>query len=172
MAGWSTSDRPNAARCSHQWIASAVPRRITAVEPSTQSCRVPAIIVMIARTPCPGSPTIHATEPSSSISAVGFDLFPSLLLSRSMRTPFGVPSSSRRGTSRQVMPSRVCASTNRASDCTAETNHFWPVTRHKPSSSGSATVVPARTSEPPCFSVSAMAISAPRLSARGSGRGS
>ena len=35
----------------------------------------------------------------------------------------------------------------------AEVNHLWPVSRYVPSPFGTACVVPARTSEPPCFSV-------------------
>ena len=54
--------RPKAMRCAAQWIASAVPSRITAAEPSTQSCRVPPIIAMIARTPRPSSPTSAPTR--------------------------------------------------------------------------------------------------------------
>ncbi len=53
------------------------------------------------------------------------------------------------------------------SECTAETNHFSPVTRYQPSSAGTATVVLVRTSEPPCFSVSAMPIRAPAFSPTG-----
>ena len=56
-AGWSISAAPKAWRWVAQWMASAVPSRMTAVEPSTQSWRVPPIMAMMARTPCPCSPT-------------------------------------------------------------------------------------------------------------------
>jgi hypothetical protein len=110
-------------------MASIVPVRSTAVEPSTQSCRVPPIIAMIARTPRPGSPIISARACSKRTSAVAFERLPSLSLSRSIVQPLSLPSGSRRGTSRQLTPSGACASTNSASECTAETNHFSPVTR-------------------------------------------
>ena len=35
-------------------------------------------------------------------------------------------------------------------------NHLWPVSSYKPSPIGSAPVVLARRSEPPCFSVMTM----------------
>ena len=50
----------------------------------------------------------------------------------------------------------------------AEQNHLWPVSR-KCSPSGTARVVLARTSDPPCFSVMAMPNRAPGLSAVRSG---
>ena len=48
-----------------------------------------------------------------------------------------------------------------------EQNHLWPVSSNQPSPTGSARVVFARTSEPPCFSVIAIPHSAPAIS-RGS----
>ncbi len=70
-------------------------------------------------------------------------------------------------------PPLVCASTKKASDCAAETNHFAPSTVHVPSPAGAAVVaVPARTSDPPPRSVSAMPMRAPSLPAAGTARGS
>jgi hypothetical protein len=43
-----------------------------------------------------------------------------------------------------------------------EQNHLCPVSSYQPSPAGSARVVLARTSEPPCFSVMAIPHSAPR----------
>ena len=53
----------------------------------------------------------------------------------------------------------------------AEQNHLCPV-RRQPSPSGSARVVLARTSEPPCFSVIAMPMVAPAFSSAGREAGS
>jgi hypothetical protein len=54
----------------------------------------------------------------------------------------------------------------------AEQNHLWPVSSQPPAPSGSARVVLARTSEPPCFSVMAMPRRTPVLSPAGMKRGS
>ncbi len=57
----------------------------------------------------------------------------------------------------------------------AEQNHLCPVSRWAPSpapGTGSARVVFARTSEPPCFSVMAMPDSRPRLPSGGRSPGS
>ena len=57
----------------------------------------------------------------------------------------------------------ACARTRNRSHIGAEQNHLWPVSSYSPSAaarSGRATVVFARTSEPPCFSVIAMPHSA------------
>ena len=45
----------------------------------------------------------------------------------------------------------------------AEVNHLCPVSRYSPAPAGTARVVFARTSEPPCFSVIDMPASRPRL---------
>ena len=70
---------------------------------------------------------------------------------------------------------RACASTRNASHIGAEQNHLWPVervARPAPRRRRRRAVVFARTSEPPCFSVIPMPISAPGLSRPGAGRGS
>ncbi len=62
------------------------------------------------------------------------------------------------------------------SDIGAEQNHLWPVSSYSapapPPFRGLATVVFARTSEPPCFSVIAMPAIAEPFSAAGIERGS
>ena len=62
------------------------------------------------------------------------------------------------------------------SDIGAEQNHLWPVSSYSapapPPFSGRATVVLARTSEPPCFSVIAMPAIAVPFSPAGISRGS
>ena len=68
-----------------------------------------------------------------------------------------VPSGSTRGTRKHDSPSGACARTRKASHIGAEQNHFWPVRVNSPSTpAGSARVVLARTSEPPCRSVMAI----------------
>ena len=62
ISGCSTSSRPKAARCAAWCVASATARRISAVEPSTQSSRVWLTISRIVRTPRPSSPTSSATR--------------------------------------------------------------------------------------------------------------
>ena len=75
------------------------------------------------------------------------------------------------------MPASVCASTRKASLIGAEQNHLCPVSRKVSPSSGppavgTARVVFARTSDPPCFSVIPMPTSSPALSAGGRRAGS
>ena len=69
------------------------------------------------------------------------------------------------------MPPSACANTRNASHIGADMNHLWPVTSYSPPGpppfSGRATVVLARTSEPPCFSVMPMPASAPAFSLAG-----
>ena len=65
----------------------------------------------------------------------------------------------------------ACARTRKASLIGAEQNHLCPVSRYPPSA-GSARVVLARTSEPPCFSVIAIPTSALFFCAAGKRRGS
>ena len=71
-----------------------------------------------------------------------------------------LPSGRKRGMRKQVRPSGACASTRNASDIGADRNHLWPVMRYSPPGppppTGSAIVVEARTSVPPCFSVMPM----------------
>jgi hypothetical protein len=79
-----------------------------------------------------------------------------------MRKTLREPSASTRGSRKHESPppapaSSACASTRKASDIGAEQNHLCPVSRYgcpgPPRPAGRATVVLARTSEPPCFSV-------------------
>ncbi len=171
MSGWSASRRPKAARCRAWWIACATDCRSSAAVPSTQSSRVSATIRAIVATPRPSSPISHPTAPSSSISADAFDRLPSLSLSRCSRIALRLPSGSTRDSRKQESPPGAWASTRNPSDIGAEQNHLWPVSRW-PSASGTARVVLARTSEPPCFSVMAMPTVAPALPATGPRPGS
>ena len=91
--------------------------------------------------------------------------------SRWMRNTLRDPSGSTRGTKKQLSPPGACASTRNASLIGALQNHLCPVSRnsrpHAPSSPvGSARVVFARTSDPPCFSVIAMPTSAEPFAVR------
>ena len=143
--------------------------------PMTQSSLVALTIAMIVATPRPGSPTCQASAPSNSISAEALDLLPSLSLSRCRRIPLRVPSGSTRGSRKQVSPAGPWASVRNRSHMGAEQNHLCPVSRWAPSpaaGTGSARVVLALTSEPPCFSVMAMPDSRPRLPSGGRSPGS
>ncbi len=79
-------------------------RRISDVEPSTQSSRVAATISMMVRTPRPSSPRRWATVPLSSSSLEALDRLPSLSLSRTTSSWLREPSGSTRGTTKQVTP--------------------------------------------------------------------
>ena len=69
---------------------------------------------------------------------------------------------------KQLKPAGAWANTRKASHMGAEKNHLWPVRRKRwpqPSlPSGTACVVLARTSEPPCFSVMPMPMVTPVFS--------
>ena len=52
----------------------------------------------------------------------------------------------------------------------AEQNHLWPVISYSPTPIGTARVVLARTSDPPCFSVIAIPRSAPVFACTGAER--
>ena len=71
-----------------------------------------------------------------------------------------LPSGRMRGNKKQDSPSSVCARTRKKSDIGAEQNHLCPTISYSPPAPppfrGVATVVLARTSEPPCFSVIAI----------------
>ena len=157
-------------------MAWATAWRIRAAEPTMQSRRVWLTISMMVGTPRPSSPTIVPRARSSSISLDAFERLPSLSFSRWILKALRVPSSITRGTRKQERPPGAWASTRKASHMGAEQNHLWPVIRcsapapERPT--GSARVVLARTSEPPCFSVMAMPISTPRFSAGGLSPGS
>ena len=170
MRGWSTKSLPNAARCDVCHVACATAWRIPAAEPSTQSSRVWLTISMMVRTPLPSSPIIHASAASNSTSELAFDRFPSLSLRRWMWNALRVPSGRHRGSRKHDSPAGACASTRNASHIGAEQNHLWPVISNSPLPAGSALVVFARTSEPPCFSVMAIPHSAPSFCAAGMNR--
>jgi hypothetical protein len=138
--------------------------------------------------PRPGAPTIQPTAPWNSTSEEAFERLPSLSFRRCTRIALRLPSGRKRGTKKQLSPalpaSSTCARIRWASDCGTEKNHLWPTMRQAPSPSapkrslaspgsiGSARVVLARTSLPPCFSVMPMPTSAPRFCDTGSERGS
>ena len=161
ISGWSASSAPNALRCAACQVACATPWRIPAAVPMTQSRRVCPTISMIVGTPRPGSPTIRASAPSSSISLDAFERLPSLSFRRCRCMALRVPSGRIRGSAKHDRPSGACASTRKRSHIGAEQNHLWPVSAYSPAAPvATATVVFARTSEPPCFSVIAIPHSA------------
>ncbi len=81
-----------------------------------------------------------------------------------------------RGSRKHDRPPSACASTRKTSLIGAEQNHLWPVSSYSapapPPLMARATVVLARTSEPPCFSVIAIPEIAEPFSAAGTERGS
>ena len=81
---------------------------------------------------------------------------PSLSLRRWIRNPGSLLS-----IRKQERPASVWASVRKMSQEGYEQNHLWPVISQAPSPAGSARVLLARTSEPPCFSVIAMPDRAP-----------
>ncbi len=173
MRGCSDSRRPNALRCAAWWVASATARRISPVEPSTQSRRVWFTISMIVGTPRPSGPTSRAYAPWNSTSDDAFDRFPSLSFRRWMWNAFRVPSGLHRGSRKHDSPPGAWARTRNASHMGAEQNHFAPWSSYSPAwPTGSARVVLARTSEPPCRSVMAIPESAPAFSVTGAAAGS
>ena len=76
---------------------------------------------------------------------------PILSLSRSIRKP-----GCGRSATKQVMPAGACASVKKTANTGWVQNHLWPVSSYQPSPAGTACVVLARRSEPPCFSVITM----------------
>jgi hypothetical protein len=174
ISGWSASNRPKADRWAACQVASSTAWRIPEVLPRTQSRRVWLTIPMIVATPRPSSPTSRAHAPRNSTSDEALERLPSLSLSRwrcmRLRSPSGV----QRGSRKQDSPPSACARTRNTSHMGAEQNHLWPVSSYSapgpPPSSGRATVVLARTSEPPCFSVIAIPASAPAFSGAGTKR--
>ena len=156
MSGCSASSAPNALRWRAWWTASATPRRIVAALPTMQSSRVCVTISMIVATPRPSSPRSRPGAPRNSTSLEASERVPSLSLSRCSSKP------GPRSTTKHESPPGACARTRKTAPIGCEQNHLWPVSSNRPSPAGSARVVPARTSEPPCFSVIAMPHSAPR----------
>ncbi len=126
ISGLSARSEPNAERWATCHDASFRARRISAVEPSTQSSRVAATISMIVRTPRPSSPSRCARVPSNSSSLDALDRLPSLSLSRTTSSWLRVPSASTRGTTKQVTPSSAWARTRNMSFIGAEVNHLCP----------------------------------------------
>ena len=70
------------------------------------------------------------------------------------------------GASVPALSPAICASIRKASHIGADMNHLWPVSRYSPSPAGSADVVLARTSVPPCFSVMPMPMVTPAFAHR------
>ena len=126
ISGLSTRREPKAERWVTCHEASETARRISEAEPSTQSSRVAATISMMVRTPRPSSPRRTATVPSISSSEEAFDRLPSLSLRRTTSSWLRVPSGSTRGTTKQVTPPSVWASTRKTSFIGAEVNHLCP----------------------------------------------
>src|SRR5215216_3878355 len=118
-------------------------------------------ISMIVATPRPSSPSRRAAAPWNSTSEDGSERVPSL----SFRRWNSIPGP--RSSTKHDRPAGAWASTRKTSHGGYEQNHLWPVSSHQPSPAGSARVVFARTSEPPCFSVIAIPHSSPAMS-RGS----
>jgi hypothetical protein len=85
-----------------------------------------------------------------------------------LRSPSGV----KRGSRKHDSPDSVWARIRNASDIGAEQNHLCPVTSQSPSGRSRASVVLARTSEPPWRSVIAIPQIAPRFCSDGIMRGS
>ena len=96
----------------------------------TQSRRVWPTISMIVCTPRPGSPTIRASAPCSSISLDAFERLPSLSFNRCRCMALRVPSGRIRGSAKHDRPSGACASTRKRSHIGAEQNHLWPVSAY------------------------------------------
>jgi len=96
---------------------------------------------------------------------------PSLSLSRWIWIRLRSPSGVNRGSKKHESPPSAWARTRKASHIGADMNHLWPVSAYSvpapPPFIGAATVVFARTSEPPCFSVIPIPHSAPGLSGAG-----
>src|SRR5712691_2573761 len=120
---------------------------------------------MIVGTPRPSSPTIQPCASLNSTSLEALERLPSLSFRRWMWNPLRVPSGSQRGSRKHDRPRGAWASTRNASHIGAEQNHLWPVITYSapgpPPLDGTARVVFARTSDPPCFSVIAIPHSAP-----------
>ena len=112
---------------------------------------------MIVATPRPSSPSRRAAARAElDLGLDGSERVPSLSLRRWNSIP------GPRSSTKQDRPAGAWASTRNTSHGGYEQNHLWPVSSHQPSPAGSARVVFARTSEPPCFSVIAIPHSAPR----------
>ena len=152
-------------------MALASARRISPAEPTAQSSRVYVTISMMVGTPRPSSPISQACAAWNSTSEEALERLPSLSFRRWKRSALTLPSGRKRGIRKQESPPGACASTRKASDIGADMNHLWPVMRYSapgpPPPAGSAVVVLARTSVPPCFSVMPMPMVTPRLAAAG-----
>ena len=172
MSGWSARRRPNALRWAACQVALATPQRMPAAVPMTQSSRVWPTISMIVGTPRPRladelRPRAVQLDLARRVGAVAELVLQALEVHRVARA---VGQDPRQREARQALVG-VCARTRKRSHIGAEQNHLWPVSvvlarparRRRPAR---ATVVFARTSEPPCFSVIAIPHSALRLAGR------
>ena len=130
---------------------------------------------MIVGTPRPGSPTIRAQAPWNSTSLEALEWLPSLSFKRWMWKALRRPSGSTRGIKKQEGAAgsprpfarargRCRTSAPSRTTCGRSISYSAPA---PPPFSARATVVLARTSEPPCFSVIAMPAIAEPFSAAG-----
>mmetsp|Transcript_22629 Transcript_22629/g.56197 ORF Transcript_22629/g.56197 Transcript_22629/m.56197 type:complete len:398 (+) Transcript_22629:572-1765(+) len=180
ISGACAKFEPNADRCAAWCAACCVQWRIRAEEPMMQSSRVCTTISTMVFTPRPAGPTRtpHALLYSTSLDALEWS--PSLAFSRCTVNPeLRLPSGSHLGTRKHESPSSVCASVRKPSDIGADVNHLWPRSVYSPpptpppgAHTAVATLVFARTSEPPCFSVIDMPSVAAAFSPSGTSRGS
>jgi len=176
ISGCSTRRLAKAVRCATWCDAWITAWRMNDAGAVTVSLRVWCTMSRIVRTPRPSSPTIRAHVSWYSISDDALEWLPSLSFRRWTKRRLRVPSGRQRGTRKHESPRAVLARVRNASDIGAEQNHLWPVSRYSlpgpPAPTGRATVLLARTSEPPCFSVIAMPKVAPLFSSTGMQRGS
>ncbi|MNT73335.1 hypothetical protein D3C72_2120300 [compost metagenome] len=98
-------------------------------EASAQSSRVSVTMSRMVRMPSPGVPSRKPKVSENSTSEEALERLPSLSLRRWNSRPLAEPSSSRRGTRKQPMPSLVWASMTKASLIGADMNHLWPARR-------------------------------------------
>ncbi len=148
IAGWDASGAPNALRRRVCQTASFSSRRIIPATPIIVSIRVQMICSIMNAVPRPSSPRMRAGRWSNSTSLEARQRPPSLSFRRWRRKP-----GCGRSATKHVMPPGACPSVRNTSNTGCVQNHLCPVSSYQPSPTGSATVVFARRSEPPCFSV-------------------
>ena len=168
ISGWSISALPKAARWRTWCTASAKPPRISPALATAQSSRVSVTISRIVATPRPSSPTRQAPAPSNSTSAEALERLPSLSFSRSSRIALT------RAVGKEARHQEAGEPALRLRQHQEGVRHRRGEEPFVPGDaidavrrSGSARVVLARTSVPPCFSVIPMPSVTPRFSAAG-----
>ena len=157
ISGMSASGVPNATRRRATNPASVTARRISPAARTPLDRRELLTMSAIWRNPAPGSPTSHATAPSSRTSPLAIDRVPSLSFNRTIRAALGRPSGRLRGSRNRLTP-RMPSGTpkGRASTIARAAsgllqNHLSPVSAQVPSGSGAAATAVAPTSDPaPC----------------------